>query len=665
MRRHTPSQGSRSLSVLVVSASLVVAATACQQNKPAPEGEKPAAAAGEGGGGAAGETPAGGGETPPTVEGGGAPATGDTVAAAPPVIEHEKSKVLGHVAMPNPSAFLGEIKNQLVPAEFKSFADENTLKSLASVQAGEAAAVVNNLDLSKPMGCALIDYKSHPGVPLVCTMGYKGGAEGLAKELPASAKQADAGGHVAAFKFDGQDIFVDGLVDGTSEQVVISLHTDGYSLAKDYLDKGLVQRAAAGKMQGDLETVAFVADAFEMYAAELEPIILATQASQNTPLPATGNPTLDTLAKSFQEVGANNNKQNIETFKQMEQLTLYVALEPWGLGMGGTMRPRAGTELETSMKQYGGGKLPQTLLGMAPTGTFLLAGGNAGQPGLDSPVMQQSLTLLSSTWATLTGGDAAKAKEALVAYNTEFRGLFSNDSTYALVDVEGAPFAMALGMGLQEGKTARDSFKTFATTATAEALLGAEATKYVTWTWTVDAANVDGVAIDRLTLALGPEAKKLYDAANTDSDKQAKAVIDQIFGAPELKIDRVEAAGMVSFLIAPKHEEKFAKIVLDAQKGTGSIASDPGFKALMERSGDDSALLALNGKGLMDWMRGIDPKIAEELAAVPAWGNDLSDTAMTIRWSADGSGAMELSLSQKVLDQVVALVSQGAAALAG
>jgi hypothetical protein len=76
-------------------------------------------------------------------------------------------------------------------------------------------------------------------------------------------------------------------------------------------------------------------------------------------------------------------------------------------------------------------------------------------------------------------------------------------------------------------------------------------------------------------------------------------------------------------------------------------------------------VLALNGKGLMDWMRGIDPKIAEQLAAVPAWGNDLSDTAMTIRWSADGSGAMELSMSQKLLDQVVALVSQGAAGLAG
>jgi hypothetical protein len=645
----------------------VVALAACQQNKPAAEGDKPATTAGENGGaaGAGGETPSNGGETPPNVDGGGAPATGETAAAAPAVIAHEKSKVLGHVAMPNPSGFLAEVKTQLVPADFKSFADENTLKSLASMQAGEAAAVINNLDLSKPMGCALIDYKSHPGVPLVCTMGYKGGAEGLAKDLPASAKQADAGGHVAAFKVDGQDIFVDGLVDATSDQVVISLHTDGFGLAKDYLDKGLVQRAAAGQMQGDLETVAFLADAFEMYAAELEPIIAATQASQNTPLPPTGNPTLDSLAKTFQDAGANNNKESIETFKQMEQLTVYVALEPWGMGLGGTMRPRAGSALETSMKQYGGGKIPQRLLGMAPTGTFLLAGGHAGQPGLDSPVMQQSLTLLSSSWATLTGGDAAKAKEALVAYNTEFRGLFSNDSTYALVDVEGAPFAMALGMGLQEGKTAREAFKTFATTATAEALLGAEATKYFTWTWTVDAGNVDGVAIDRLTLALGPEAKKLYDAASTDGDKQAKAIVDQIFGAPELKIDRVEAAGMVSFLIAPKHEEKFAKLVLDAQKGTGSIAADPGFKALMERSGDDSAVMALNGKGLMDWMRGIDPKIAEQLAAVPAWGNDLSDTAITIRWSADGSGAMELSMSQTLLDQVVALASQGAAALGG
>ncbi|MBA3547719.1 MAG: hypothetical protein H0T76_14635 [Nannocystis sp.] len=552
-------------------------------------------------------------------------------------------EVLGHFVLVNASQLLVDVKTQLVPPQYASMLDEAALRAMVAIALDKRGDLARNYDLAAPLGCALVDLA--PADPkLSCVFGYRGGAKAFIGDLGEENRNPDGGGHTAAYGLEGKVAYIDALGDG----VVVSSGADTFGKTQGYLQRNIVDRA--GKIHGDLEIVMYVSTIFDRYRSVLEPLINAR--NTQTP-PMTGNPAVDGMMQAFSSYSQRSGQSTAQRISEISQASAFFSLEPEGLAIGAVVFPKAGTRMAEDMAKYGTPQLDPAFAGTAPSGTAMMFAFAMTPQPQPAPSMIDARKMMAEGWGALTGRDAVAIEAAIAAFQSENAALYDGHTLMALGREPGALFGFEVASRLQSGKSARDAWKVWSAGFTPEAVLGAEFSKFVTWSFTPDAATVDGVAVDRWTIAPGAEAKARMAK---DIKPEVQAFVDQTLGGWYLNIDRAEAEGRVIFTIAPKAEASYMQRAIAAAQGKGSIAGNPGLTRVLGRDPKTTGVLAIDVREGLEWMRDL-AKFGARTENLPQnLGTDLGDFYFTMRYAEGGAMVMEYVFSQQMITQIKALI---------
>jgi len=577
------------------------------------------------------------------------PAAADVPVAAAPAIAPvvvtpiaTDGEVLGHFVVVNPSQLLKDVKTQLVPEKYAGVLEEDSLRAMLALALEQRGDLARKFDLATPIGCAVVEVVEAQQV--ACVFGYTGGAKAFAADLGEQNRLPDPAGHTAAYQFESQMAFIDGLGD----RVVTSVGAETFKKSQGYLQRSILDRAAV--MHGDLEFMFHVGTIFSRYRSVLEPLF---KNMSDTTVPATGNPAIDGMTQAFKNYSARTNQNNLQRFSEIDQLALYVSVEPDGVALGGTVMPRAGTRMAQDMAAYGTPKLDQAFAGGAPSGTAMMIALAMIPQANELPSMVETRQLLAQGWAAFSGHDAAAIEAAIAGYQRENAALYDGQILMALGREPGALFGMELMSRLQTGKAARDAWRAWSASFTPDAVLGKEFSKYLTWSFTPDTANIDGVAVDRWTITPGVETRaKMEESMPPD----AKAFIDKAMGGLYLNIDRAETEGRVIFTMAPKAEGNYMKRAIAAAQGKGSVAGQPGLTRLLARDAASGGVLAVDVREGAAWIGDLAQFGAKQMDVPPNLGTDLGDFYFTFRYNTGGSMGMEYMVSQPLIAQIKAMI---------
>lgn len=622
----------RRLAIIVAG---LVAVTGCNKDEPKPETKTEAKDPK-----AAGTKVEAGGTTPANPEANPRPTSGVTPADAlqPPSSALQRGDVLAHVLLTNPSTFLSEIKNQVAPAAQASFVDESFLRTTGAALLGSRSKLATNLDLTKPLGCALVDLASAPA-PVVCVVGYTGGATALISDLGAEGKQGDAAGHAAKYVVEGMELYIDEAAGGA----MISNHADALAKGKAYVEANLIGRGAA--VATDVEMVAFPGALMKRYDKELAPVMAALNSMPKPP--AGDNPFVDAITA----YSTKANLRTIENFKGMDQITVAFGLEPTGFVGRFAMFPVPGSELETQAKLAAAGPLDADFARNLPKSSWIAAAFNANfAQAMEAPVVKEMRDVFVDAYATALGKDKVAITAKIDTFMAEAKATYTGHSAMSVMHEPGTLGGFVIVSGVQSGVSARDAWKTWAADFTPEGVMGAEAAKKITWSFQFDAAKVGAVTVDRFVIEPS-EAQK----AELRAEGGAKlAEWETKLGGLKLVANRVEHAGKVAWIVSPGSDDKYAQIVVDALGGTNALGSDPGLTKLLDRNPAASAVFAVDVKRMFGWLAEIMP--ADERAKLPPGiGNDLSDVFFAQSYGSTGAQSGEFVMSQALIDQLRAL----------
>lgn len=551
-----------------------------------------------------------------------------------PATQIQRGNVLAHFVVPNGSTLISEVGTQVVPAQQAAMLNEATLRAMAGGFLGERSKLATNLDLSKPMGCALVDTTATM-VPVACVVGYTGGAAALATDLGSEGKQADAGGHTAKFSVGGQDIFIDEL----AGNAVLSNHTELFEKSKGYLETNIVGRAVVS----DLEFVFFPAGLMARYEAQITPVLEQIKKAQ--PMPTGDNP----FAKAMAAYSSND--RLVKVFKEMDQFTMTFSLEPIGFVARTAMFPVAGSDLEKEYKLAAAGAFNAALLDELPKSAFVVAGAASNvHRVMESPSLADMKSNIVKAYAESLGKDPAATTAAIDAFIAENDKIYGDHAAFALVHEPGTLGGVVTIAELEAGQSGRESWKAWSAAFTPETVLGPTGMKKVTWSFQADAATLGGVAVDRWTIEPTEEAKAEIRKEGGEELKKWEPRM----GGLELVINRIEADGKAAFVIAPGSDDKVVQAAIDAINGTNGLAGDPGLTAITTRNRGVSGMFAVNVKGGVAWVKELLPP--DEAGKIPAdLGNGLDDFFMASSTAATGSTSGELVVSQRFIDQIRAL----------
>lgn len=565
-------------------------------------------------------------------------AGGDTI----PGLDAEPD-VLGHFALVNASQLITDVKTQLVPPKYAGFLEEATLRSMLSIALEKRGNLAMNYDLAAPLGCALVE-PSIDDLKMSCVFGYKGGASAFAGDLGDENRRADAEGHTAAYGLAGKVAYIDAL----GERVVVSSGADTFKKTQNYLQRNILDRA--GKIHGDLEVVVYMSTIFERYRSQLEPLL---KLMNSAPPPATGNPAVDGAMAAFSSYSQRNTLSTIERIAEMSQISMFISVEPEGVAMGGALFAKPGSRMAQELAVYGAPRLDPAFVGTAPSGTAMLFAMNMTPQAEATPSVAETRKMLAEVWGSFTGLAPAAIESALATLQRENAALYEGHTMVALSREPGALFGLEVAARLQSGKSARDAWKAWSTAFTPEAALGAEYSQYLTWSFKPDAATVEGVAIDRWTIAPGVAAKAVMEQ---NMKPEARDFIDKALGGLYLNIDRAETEGSVIFTVAPKAEANFMKRAIAAAQGKGGVAGAPGLARVMGRDPQTSGVLAVDVRQGIEWIRDLKQFGARTENLPQNLGTDLGDVYFTVRYAGDGAMAMEYMFSQQMITQIRAII---------
>ncbi|MFO0634621.1 MAG: hypothetical protein U0168_17395 [Nannocystaceae bacterium] len=573
------------------------------------------------------------------------PGEGVTPTSQPltPASKLSRGAVLAHVLMPNPATMLSDIKAQIVPAQAAQFVDETFLRTMGAGTLGSRSGIAKNLDLTKPMGCALVDTTTTKA-PVACVIGYTGGAKALVTDLGEEGKQADAGGHTAKYSVGGQDIFVDDI----GGEAIVSTGADVFEKAKPYIEENLIARA--GSVATDLEVVAYPGSLMTRYEAELRPVLEAMSKVAPAPVPGVP-PSTEKLMGAMQAYGVKANARTIQTFRDMEQFTLAFSVEPAGFVARYALFPVAGSELEAQTKLTAAGPVDPKFVRSLPSSSWAVIAVNShvGEVA-DMPSVKELRDVFVSAYAEAVGKDPAATSAAVDSFVAETRATYSGVTALTFMHEPGTLGGLAVVAGLQPGKSARDGYKTWSEGFTPESILGPEASKKVTWSFQMDAAKAGDVAVDRWII-------EPTDAVKADMRKDGGAKLaewETKLGGLRLVLNRIEKNEEVVWVVGPGSDDKYVQRMVDAMGGTGSLADNAGLSRVLDRNPSVSSIFAFDVKGMFAWVSELMP--AEERAKLPAGiGSDLSDVFMAASYGDNGSQSGEIVVSQTLIDQLRAL----------
>ncbi|MCR9160755.1 MAG: hypothetical protein ACE37F_04035 [Nannocystaceae bacterium] len=535
-------------------------------------------------------------------------------AAAAPHLEHDN--ILGHFMMGNAVESVKEIKEQVAPPAQAGFVDVEALKSLASMQMGERSMVAINIDLNEPFGCALVD-TDVVEFPVACVVAYKGGTEALVKDMGAKDKVADAKGHVAAYTIEGETIYVDALGD----DIALSNHPDLFAQAKDYLEANIVGRA--DKAIADFELMVYPNAAMKRYADEVEDLgkLFADMARETPSAP----------------------KDIKKTIEELDQFAVGLGLTPAGAHFSVATHAKPGSDLAKRFDTTYSGRMDVDFVSKLPMSTFAFAGMQTGEGILENDAWKQAVTSITDDIAKEFDMTPLEMRAKLEAFIEEESELYTNDIAMGMVYEPGTLGGLVLEVGKKT--SGRDKWKAWSETFTVDSILPKEGQEAIQWSFGSSDTTVEGVEIDRWTIALTPEAMK---EAGSDPDFER---VRKMWPDLTLRVDRAELDDRVIFMVAPTESDTYMKSAILATRDGKTIADHTGWSKLGTGRSGLTALYAVDLAGGVDWLRPLLPP--SDAADIPSpLGAGLDDLTLVMRHPAPGVVSGSFNMSQELIDQL-------------
>ncbi len=546
----------------------------------------------------------------------------------------ERGNALGHFVLPRPSALLEDIRTRAAPPRIAGMLDEAALRTLARMTLGSRSGLADHLSLDGPLGCVLVD-DAVTELPIACTVAYEGGAAAVMADLGPEGRRDDAEDHVAHYRFDRQDLYLDDL----EGQVVVTTHPAIFAEAASDLRR-LLGRAPS--ISDDVEFVLHPSASLARYSPQVDALLSALRS-------APGPQSNDPLAERFTEYSRASLGRSVSSYRELEQIRVGIGLDDRGLALRYAVFPTPGSRTQSDAQAIASGPVDLDLVRRMPEASWLLLASAIDWRtvwGLESAVPLRDVVL--ETYASAIERDPSNVQAAVESFLDENAGLYDDDMVLALVHVPGTLGGLVLGRTLEA--PAREHWMPWTERFTPEAVFGSEAPQIFTWSFQADAMVVDGVAVDRWTLKAGPQAKAALERSDDPGLEWIQRRIDPL----TFDIDRVELDDRVLFIIAPDHQERYVRAAIEATASNGSGA-DPGLTAQLAHDPDPSGLVAVDVAGALAWAREVLP--AEQTGMLPPrLGRDLGDLYFSATYGASGQQRGELVLSQSMLDQLRALV---------
>jgi hypothetical protein len=561
--------------------------------------------------------------------------------------------VLGHVLLPNASEFLSEIKTQGTTPQIASIVDEGFLRTLVGMQLGARSNLALNVDLTRPVGCAVLNPKAFE-VPVVCHVDYKGGLTALLKDLGEEGKQADAQGHAARFQVGAGDQVA--YLDTLGDTVILSAHPGAFAAAKGYVEQNLVGRAS--RVASDLELVAHVGTILAAYQAELVPILAAMEEGPpDLVAPATPGPAR-AMDEAFAKYQQYNTRNTVESLRGVDQLAVGFGFEPVGFVVRGAVIPASGSKLQKQLAARAGGPADAVLLAGVPASAFVVGLATASM-GTVREATADELQLFSELWGSWTDKDPVKIRADFDRLLAEQAELYTGHGSFAVVP-DGPVGGLLAWNALRPGKSGRESYRRWATDLTPAAILPAVARPWIDWKFEHDARTAEGVTVDRLRVLPGP---KLMELLHKDEGAKALAWLKERGIAPEVVSERAELPDRVLFALSLGDPSAVTNAALAAHAGRGALDPSSGLQPILARHPAAGTVTALRADGLVEHLARLIPEVAAKRPKEPL-GKDLSDLFVATRYENESLFTAELVVSQRLIDAARTFLGAEAAASA-
>jgi len=574
----------------------------------------------------------------------------------------DRGPLIGHFRLGPVDAIVGKVRKQMTPPGLSLFVSTSALRSALTRDANKAAekATIEHVDFDKPILCGIADPMKY-AEPVACALGYTGGAEQLTKDLALEWEKGDAKGHAAHFVSDkGEDVYIDD-VDGF---VVVSPEPK-------LLDQVGETVVALAKSPGrDLEFALYPSVFTKTYAPLLQETLRDVAEGRGTgrevrldverrlrEMGVLDLSDLDELLDDLDDLSPEDAKKALEALDELIPLLdevdtagLGIDIEPAGLVLSAWYDAAAGSKLQA--ERLRGPRIDAKWASALPEAS-LFAGAS-----VDIEDEDEEIDRLDETWSEIvseiiaelyeeyTGNPRALIEPELADFRKKRDELYGPRTAWSIYTGDGGG-ALVLVRELDTGKSGREAWKEWAARFGAERILGKDASRYVTWSLTPDATNVDGVPIDRWSITITEETGRALE-----KDLFLSTVGEYLIehGGFSLHVDRFEKDGRASFVFAPVKSETFIKAAIEAQASKKLLA---GVDEILGRGAHPLSFWGVDIARVAALAKTAAKDDVPEMLRSAKIGTDLADLYGVSYLRPDG-GALELVISQGLIDQAVA-----------
>lgn len=510
-------------------------------------------------------------------------------------LARDGAPVLGHVLIPSGTALFADLRERVFPEYSAPKLRLEALTERIVRRAGLNPVVAARIDLQRPLACVFGDLGQDPG-DFVCTFGYAGGAAALVRDLGAS---TDVEGH-AGLVTGETALYLDAL----GKDVAISGTRDFFPRTQAYLASNVVARSP--EVRAGAEVVVFSRDVFGRYGAAIEAAAATPDARKQARIEETLASAPASIRRGFEILQLADREfdaLNVRELAEHEQVSFALTIGDHGAALAWQFVPVAGGRFPGASVSRGR-KLDAGFVESLPDGALALVAQN-----LDPRAVR--------AWSMYSAGGATEAEvllrqravadamsalrgarvspESVGREAAEEAALYDGHVAHLLLEQPGSP----LGLGilsthrLLPGADARAAWLAWTRRFSAEAVLGAAASKFLPWSFTPAAYTIDGVPVDRWTIRL---SRLLESEAADDLGVVAPSLVTE-----GLNIDRLEVGGQVHFVIAPGAEELLLRRTLAARDGGASLHDDVRLSAVLRRASGANVVMAFDFARSVDW----------------------------------------------------------------
>jgi len=571
-----------------------------------------------------------------------------------PTFRHDEG-IYGHVILNDVSNLLAEL-GQVAPPVHKGKFDEGALRALAAMALQQRGVIAQNINLKAPMGCALLDMKKYPDAPTACAIGYKGGAASLVSDLGEQGKLEDAKGHLAAFDLDGQTLFIDDL----KTHAAISVYPGAFADAREYLDSNIVKRTTG--LTSNIEATLFIKSLLEKYPDEIKPLLdqfAPDDNSQSTTI-AEGIYPDDAaasakLVEALDEASKMSSGSQRKNFENATQATITVGLHGWGLQLAGALVPAEGSYLLSAAKLADKSASRDLALEIPATADAFISTYQSPASWRHEP-LTTNFNTLCGVWAAMTSAaEPGACAKTITDLNTRLEP--TNTGLTALFH---APIAGSVvgGLGgiLRTSGDRREFFVSIAKSVSIAKLLGERATKSVSFIFEENKRTHDGVAVDRVTIAMTDDLKTRLQDSATGGDKALLATLL----SSALVLERAEIEGRVIWSSTVNEREAFTNMTIDAAKGKGARVDKAMVNTIFDHHPQAQSIGAANPQVFVDIVRNIaklvpdDPQAVRLLSQLPTdLSTDLTMLSLYNDLIPSGTGAAQVLINAEFMADAV------------